>query len=501
MEKHIKYLDMKKLLYIILILAFASCSDDFLDLFPETTLNEGNFYQSQEEFILLANGCYVPMRNYEKDLHWVLAELVSDNTSFQYNIRTGEAVRGVIDQFIITSDNRGYAGFWDESYNGITRCNKLLSEIDRPGVIWSNEAFKERSAGEALFLRALYYFNLVRQFGGVPLVTTPITSQEAVNIKRSTEEQIYQSIINDLNQAVSHFSNAMAVHEDGRADKYAALSLLGKVHLTIKDYAAAESTLKEVIDSNNYSLLPDYADLFDPANPDFTETIFAIQYSENNRELSNRYIFMFVPWSSEGEITNRPNINIISAGWNIPTTDLIDAFEVGDKRKTVSINTWTGEDWDGEIRELAYCGKFKPPVSAPDDRCGDNMPILRYSDVLLMYAEALNELGRTGEAIPYVEMVRNRAGLTDPLLGQDPSSLQEVILKERQVEFCFENQRWYDLKRTENAVEVMSEHGIREKEMKPFLFDASFNVTPNKLLAPIPAEQILINRLEQNPGY
>tara|TARA_R110002124_G_scaffold287323_6_gene472831 strand:- start:1454 stop:2932 length:1479 start_codon:yes stop_codon:yes gene_type:complete len=492
---------MKKLLYILVFLGMSSCSEDFLEIFPETTLNEGNFYQTQEEFILLANGCYVPMRNYEKDLHWVLAELISDNTSFQYNIRTGEAVRGVIDQFIITSDNRGYGQFWDLSYNGITRCNKLLAEIDREGVSWSNEAYKDRSEGEALFLRALYYFNLVRQYGGVPLVTMPITAQEAVNIDRSTEEQVYQQIISDLESATTHFSNATTVHEDGRANKYAAQALLGKVYLTQKNYTQAASVLKEVIDSGQYSLLPEYADLYDPSNPDFTETLFSIQYSENNRDLSNRFIFMFAPWSSEGEITNRPNISMVSAGWNIPTEDLVNAFEEGDKRKAVSINTWTGPDWDGEIRDLSYIGKFKPPVSAPDDRCGDNMPVLRYSDVLLMYAEALNGLGRTGEAIPFVEMVRNRAGLTDALNGYDQTSLQDLIMHERQVEFCFENQRWYDLKRSGKAVEVMSAHGVREKEMKPFLFDASFNITANKLLAPIPAEQILINRLEQNSGY
>lgn len=492
---------MKKLLYILVLLGMSACSEDFLEIYPETTLNEGNFYQTQEEFILLANGCYVPMRDYEKNLHWVLAELISDNTSFQYNIRTGEAVRGVIDQFIITSDNRGYAQFWDGSYNGITRCNKLLAEIDREGVSWTDQAYKDRSKAEALFLRGLYYFNLVRQFGGVPLVIAPITAQEAVNIDRSTEEQVYQQIINDLESAVTHFSNATSVEEEGRANKYAAQALLGKVQLTLKNYSAAESSLKAVIDANQYSLLPNYADLYDPSNPDFTETLFAIQYSENNRELSNRFIFMFAPWSSEGEITNRPNISMVSAGWNIPTRDLIEAFEEGDQRKEVSINTWTGPDWDGEIRELSYIGKFKPPVSAPDDRCGDNMPVLRYSDVLLMYAEALNGQGRTGEAIPYVEMVRNRAGLTDPLQGYNQESLQDLILKERQVEFCFENQRWYDLKRTGKALDVMAAHGQREKEMKSFLFDASFDVAEYKLLAPIPAEQILINRLEQNSGY
>jgi tetratricopeptide (TPR) repeat protein len=492
---------MKKYIIIIWTIVICACSSGFLEIFPETTLNEGNFYRSQQEFILLANGCYVPMRDYEKDLHWVLAELISDNTSFQYNIRTGEAVRGVIDQFIATADNRGYAGFWDLSYNGITRCNKLLHELDRPGVIWQNIAFKDRSAGEAYFLRALYYFNLVRQFGGVPLVLNPITAQEAVNIGRASEQEVYTSILNDLNQAVIHFSNATGVKENGRANEHAARALLGKVHLTIGNNNEAATVLKAVIDANAYSLLPNYADLYNPSVPDFKETLFAIQYSENNRELSNRFIFLFAPWSSAGQITKRPNINMIAAGWNMPTKDLIDAFEEGDLRKGTSIKFWTGEDWDGETREIAYCGKYKPPVSAPDDRCGDNLPVLRYSDVLLMYAEALNKLGRTSEAIPYVSMVRQRAGLGMPPAGLNAAALEVMIAKERQVEFCFENQRWYDLKRTGKALETMSAHGAREKAMKPFLFATSFNLTPNKLLAPIPAEQILINRLSQNPGY
>lgn len=492
---------MKKIIYLLICCILSACSNDFLTIYPEATLNEGNFYQSEEELILLANGCYVPMRDYEKNVHWVLAELISDNTSFQYNIRTGEAVRGVIDQFIITADNRGYSEFWNLSYNGVTRCNKLLHEIDRPGVSWSKESFKHRSAGEALFLRALYYFNLVRQFGGVPLVLEPITSQEAVNIKRSTEEQIYESIINDLKEAAGRFSQAKDVKENGRANEQAAHALLGKVYLTLHQYAEAESILKSVIESGEYQLLPNYADVFDPTNEDFQETIFAIQYSENNRELSNRFIFIFAPWTSGGEITNRPNINMISAGWNQPTQDLINAFEPSDNRKDVSIKFWNGEDWDGEVRDIPYSGKYKPPVSAPDDRTGDNLPIIRYSDVLLMYAEVLNELGRTGEAIPYVEQVRARAGLTNPLAGYDQISLENLIAKERQVEFCFENQRWYDLKRTEEAIEVMTAHGIRENERKPFLYNNAYQIMPYKLLAPIPAEQILINKLEQNPGY
>ncbi len=492
---------MKKIIYLLAFFMMSACTDEFLTIYPEAALSEGNFYQSEEEIILLANGCYVPMRDYEKDLHWVLAELISDNTSFQYNIRTGEAVRGIIDQFIITADNRGYAEFWNLSYNGITRCNKLLAEIDRPEINWSDEAYKHRSEGEAYFLRALYYFNLVRQFGGVPLVLKPITSQEAVNIKRSTEEQIYASIVSDLKEAGSRFAMAEAVKENGRANVHASNALLGKVYLTLHQYEEAESALKFVINSGEYLLLPNYADLFDPTFSDFEETIFAIQYSENNRELSSRFIFLFAPWTSGGEITNRPNINMISAGWNQPTDDLINAFEPGDLRKEVSIQFWTGEDWDGEIRDIPYCGKYKPPIDAPDDRTGDDLPVLRYSDVLLMCAEVLNELGRTSEAIPYVEEVRTRAGLTDPLNGFSKEALADQIARERQLEFCFENQRWYDLKRTGKAVEVMTAHGDRENAKKPFLYNNAYQIVPYKLTAPIPAEQILINKLAQNPGY
>lgn len=493
---------MKKITILILTVILTSgCSGDFLTLYPQTTLNEGNFYKTEQELILLANGCYVPLRNYEKDIHWVLAELASDNTSFQYNINTGEAVRGIIDQFILTADNRGYASFWNLSYNGIYRTNKLLQEVERPEISWSDLAFKDRSIGEARFLRALYYFNLVRQFGGVPLVTNPVTSQEAVDIPRSSEDAVYQQIIEDLSIAIQQLENAESVREEGRVNTEAAMALLGKVYLTRHQYQDAISSLKPIIDGGKYRLLEEYGDLFDPTRKDFAETLFAVQYSEVSAELANRFIFMFAPWSSKGEITQRPNINMTAAGWNQPTEDLINAFEEGDKRFPVSIKFWNGPDWDGEIKDIPYTGKYNPPVSAPDDRAGDNVPVLRYSDVLLMYAEALNSLGRTGEAIPFVEQVRNRAGLTNSLAGMGQTELEDLIANERMVEFCFENQRWYDLKRTGKALEVMTAHGKREMARKSFLYDNAFNVTAEKLLAPIPAEQILINRLEQNPGY
>lgn len=492
---------MKNLIYILMLGVLTSCSG-FLELYPETTLNEGNFYKSETEFILLANGCYVPLRELEKVDHWVMAEMASDNTSFQYNTTTGEASKAVMDEFILTSDNVAYKTFWSTSYSGINRCNKLLSEIDRPEVIWLKPANKDRCMGEALFLRSYYYFNLVQQFGGVPIVLTSITSQEAKETKRATADEVYNLIVSDLKSAITHFKVASALEENGRANEGASLALLGKVYLTIRKYAEAEVQLKSVIDMGKYSLLPVYANLFNPVSKDFKETIFSVQYSENSIDLSNRFLFYFAPWSSGGAVTNRPAINISgSGGWSQPTEDLINAFEAGDLRKNVSIAYWTGKDWDGQIRPIPYCAKYKAPQAAPDDRCGDNFPILRYSDVLLMYAEVLNEQNKTGEAIQYVQQVRNRAGLSAPLTGYTKTTLQALIAKERQVEFCFENQRYYDLKRTGKALEVLTAHGLREKAKKSFLYPNAYLMKEYMLLAPIPSEQILINKLEQNPGY
>ncbi len=491
---------MRFIFLLILPLLLGACSERFLELYPENSLNEGNFYKSDVELTLLVNGCYTPMRDYEKNWHWILAELPSDNASFQNNIRTGEAVRGVIDQFIQVSGNQAYANFWNLSYNGITRCNKVLAELENPAIEWSDTRLKDRAAGEALFLRALYYFKLVRQFGGVPLVLQPITSKEAVDYKRVDENDVYASIVSDLQQSAGHFSRSEAVHENGRANQFAALGLLGKVFLTLGQNQEAQAVLKQVIDSGKYRLRENYADLFNPASKDYAETIFAIQYSEASAELSNSFIFTFAPHTSGGAVTTRPNIAITGAGWNQPTQDLIDAFEEGDERKAVAIGFWTGVDWDGQTRPIAYCAKYKPPVSAPDARCSDNFPILRYSDILLMYAEVLNELGRTGEALPYVTVVRERAGVTTAgSAGQ--AALRQLIQDERQRELCFENHRWYDLKRTGKAVEVMTAHGLREKAAKTFLYPEAYNQIAAKLLAPIPANEVLINKLEQNPGY
>ncbi|MCE6991165.1 RagB/SusD family nutrient uptake outer membrane protein [Dyadobacter sp. CY323] len=477
---------MKKIIITGLLLSLYSCSSDFLNIYPETSLNEGNFYKSDDEIVTLVNGSYTALRDIEKSTHWIISELKSDVLDQQISSVAGNFTTGRMDEVIAGADNIALNDFWNFSYKGIYNCNKAISVLEGGTHTWTNNALKSRSSGEVYFLRALYYFNLVRQFGDVPIVTKPITGLEAVNIKRSPVTEIYNLIIEDLNKAQTHLQAAAGTEENGRVNYGASLGLMGKVYLTIKNYEAAEAALKKVIESGKFSLLPDYKNLFDPANKDYKETLFSVQYSEASAALSNQFIFFNAPYTSKGEVTNRPNIALSLAGNMRPTKDLIAAFEANDKRKDVSIAYWKGPDWDGIVANLPYCAKYKAPRTAALNWAGDNFPILRYSDILLMYAEVLNNLNRTAEATTYVNMVRQRAGLA-AVSGLAKAQLDMLIEKERMVEFCFENQRWYDLVRRGRALEVMRAHGKQ--------------VTDNQVLAAIPSEQILINKLNQNSGY
>ncbi len=318
---------MKHLIYLILLSLLSACSDRFLEQFPETSLNEGSFYKSENDFIGMANGLYTPLRDYTRSQFWILAEIPSDNTSFMFNASENASSSSwqPSDFFQSTASTEGtFDAFWTTSYRGITRCNKLLSELNRP-LTWSNPALQERTLGEAKFMRALYYFNLVRLFGGIPLITTPIDYEQATGIARSTTEEIYNAIIKDLKEATTHLKAAKDVKEAGRATAGAALSLLGKVYLTRLNYVDAEATLKEVIQSGEYELLAAYSDVFDPLNKNHRESIFAVQYSENNAGMAQDFIFRFVPHTSGGAITQRSGVVINNSwhGWNMPTRDLI----------------------------------------------------------------------------------------------------------------------------------------------------------------------------------
>ncbi len=495
---------MKKILFILTFCVTWACND-FLEIYPETTLNDGTFYQTQDEYILLANGVYAQMRVFYKDRAWNISGIRADNYTRQFHVQPEwEKSVAVFDDFRYLSSTETILDVWRNMYRGIYNCNKLLFEIDREGVAWPDESIRDRSAGEAYFMRALSYYHLVMQFAGVPVVLEPIAAQEAEDVKRSTEDQVFDAIVSDLQAAKSHFASARDVEENGRANWGAATAMLGKVYLTTQRYSEAEAEFNSVIATGRYELLPDFADLWNPAAKDYTETIFAIQFVDAiSGTLSNPLIYREAPWTSGSDVTGVPQANIRNAGsgWFWPTDALLNSFEPGDLRFGISIGWWEGPDWNDEVRIIPYGFKYKPPLNIEKGRPGDNIPVIRYADVLLMMAEVLNEQGRTGEAIPYVQQVRDRAGLTDPITQNDQTSLRDLIVKERRTELCFEFHRWYDLRRTGKAFEVMVAHGAYENATRDWLPVDAYQIEEFKMLLPIPVEELVVNQLQQNPGW
>lgn len=488
---------------IIILFMLSGCSDSFLEIYPPQKLNEGTFYKTQDDFVMAVNGCYSQLQSLYRGAQWQMSEQRSDNATFQYNQKDrGRQDIEFIDEFIETAAVTPVSGMWDGSYKGISYCNAVLDRIDGENITWKSIKVKKRLTAEALVLRAYHHFNLVRFFGDVPLVLTTIYAEEAVTTKRTPAADVYSAIIADLDNAVANFGEADESSDKGRVTVGTAQSLLGKVYLTLKRYNDAEVQLKKVIDSKKYQLLPNYADVFSNRVKNHEECIFSVQFQESVSDLASYFIFDFAPYTSKGEVTKTPTVNISStAGWNIPSADLVAAFEAGDKRKDVSIGIWKGTDWDGVTRDIAFCNKYKPPVSSTVKQCNDNFHVIRYADVLLMYAEALNEL-QTGDPYYYINEVRTRAGLGG-LSGLSKEDFRLAVEKERQVELCFENHRWFDLLRTDRAIDVMTEHGKREMSNpdKSFYPKTSFNINADKLVFPIPTKQVIVNKLEQNKGY
>ena len=279
------------------------------------------------------------------------------------------------------------------------------------------------------------------------------------------------------------------------------------MHLTQKEYTDAITALNQVL-TLGYSLLPDYAAVFDPAKKNHAESIFDVQFQGDNLlgEHSN-FIYTFAPRESSGAVINFPGQN--GGGWNIPSKDIIAAYEPGDLRKNVSLKEgYTNKA--GVFVPVPFINKYNHPHTVLG-ATNDNWPVIRYAEVLLMLAEAINEVsGPTAEAYAHLNAVRVRAGLPE-LSGLDNASFRAAVHQERRIELAFENQRWFDLKITKTPEELaafLNAYGQVEKSNPttsrggiPFS-SADFVFEPYEALFPIPADQIRINSdLQQNPGY
>lgn len=498
-----------KTIIIALGLTIGSCGEDFLEKYNPTQLDAGTFFQTEEQFEQAVNGVYGQLQGYISN-HWQFTEYISDNTTLHFNISDrgqGPSLEA-IEYFQIVPGTGNISSLYNTIYNRLGNINNTLAKLSEAEI---NDAAKLNFEGQLKFFRAFYYFDLVRFFGDVIIVTDPIESpDEAYTYSRSPVSEVYNLIESDLNFAVSSLSNPSDITgaDIGRVSKGTALSLLGKVYLTNKQYDDAVTTLNQVL-SLGYSLMPDYSDVFDPAKKNNSESIFEVQYqADSDLGEWSGFIYNFYPRESYGSVIKYPGAN--GGGWNIPTRDMINFYEEGDLRKEASLNEGYTNN-DGEWVSIPFITKYYHEDSyTVRGRLGNNWPIIRYADVLLMLSEAINEQSGPAEAYSLINPLRERAGL-DPLSGLDKDSFREAVLRERRVELAFENHRWFDLKRTMAPSELaafLNAHGERERSNPtttrgPVPFSpGDYVFEPFEVVFPIPHDQILINKeLTQNPGY
>jgi len=504
---------------LTLVVAMSSCSKDFLDLTPDSEFNADDFYDTEEQFQQAVNGVYQTLRTTVNESGYLMGEMRSDNTHYDYYApdRGIHIVRREnIDDFLDDSQNQWTNDYFNNCYVGISKANTILDRIEQATF---DQAAKDPIIGETKFLRAYYYFNLVRYFGEVPLHLKEVTKEEEAFLPRSSVDEVYDVVISDLKEAIEKLPEP-SFPQSGRANKGSASMMLAEVYMTRKDFAAAEPLLRSIT-TMGYDLLPKYADVFSLANKNSRESIFEIQFMQGNQGQESMFTYWFIPKSNDVALITGVTSNTLNyGGWNVPTDDMLETYEPGDSRKDASVGIAEGvigSDGSFTIQAVKSSDGYETPagkVAKPfikkylhthsrERNTDDNWPIYRYADALLSLAECLNENGKSGEALEYINQVRKRAG--DDLAAvtvTGKEALAAAIAHERRVELAYENHRWHDLVRTGKAIEVMTAHGVEMKQQYNNISKNAYNVTENRLIFPIPYLELqLNNQLTQNPGY
>jgi starch-binding outer membrane protein, SusD/RagB family len=502
------------------LLLTASCKK-VIDLYPQSNLNTGTYYTTADEVQTGLNGCYNGLQR-ALLVEWQLTELRSDNTKMGVPASSNTVNRDLsdLDVFAPSTGHAAVNTYWTACYNNIRNANIILQNL---GVKYGaaagslslgsinipiSDSLRKQYAGEALVLRAHAYFNLARLYGGVFLVHTPISAEEAKTINRSPVAEIYKLIKADLTTAAGYLSSLKfgqtPTASIGRVNAWVAKGLLAKVLLTLNDKAGAIPLLQDVITNSGYALQSSYGNVFAITNEMNSEIMFAARYKAGNLGLGSSFGNDFAPLGSGSAIINGSGL-----GWNYPTNDIDTAMgiTISDPRKATAIGVYT-------TSRILYVKKFLTPVVTTNDGESD-WPILRYADIILMLAEAQ---GFSPASIALINQVRTRAGLAVlPATVNTVATFELALSNERRFEFLFENQRFFDLVRfnstftTITAEQVIKDHITKEFAKHYALYNPVVplptllsNVVANKLLLPIPQREIDTNTqlaIAQNPGY
>lgn len=446
-----------------------SCGDSFFDLEPASSVTIDKVYKTASDYNVAVIGCYAKLQS-QVNFYTECCEYRSDNLSLGAPT-AGTQDRYDIDHFTEKPSNGILSSYWANFNNNVYRCNLLLDQIDGANFA---ENLKKQYKGEAMFIRALNYFNMYRIWGGVPATKHVVSAAEALKVARYSDEQMFDLIAGDLKEIVdnNYLPETYSSADMGRATSGAAKALLGKVYLTFHKWTEAKDILSQLI--GKYQLVSPIAQVFNVDNKNNNEIIFAVHF---NKEIEGEGHSYWYNLTNASDDTNQ-------------TSSLLNTFPTGDARK--DLITYVQVE-----KNVRLMNKFYDIKSPTFKTVGNDQILLRYADVLLMYAEALNEIQYDASegslALKYLNAVRQRAGISNLTAKQLPTQekFRKGILVERQREFPYEGQRWFDLVRMGFAKSVMAENGVEIKDYQ--------------LLFPIPQQEIEKvgdkSILWQNPGY
>lgn len=491
---------------LLLALPFGACQKEFLEKKPIVGVTEENFYRTEADAVAAVNAAYATLQfqlSPAGHFRWFWGDIMSDdavkggsgdndaNTLLQL-----ETFRGPTNTDLLESE-------WGADFEGIYRANVVLEKVP---AIEMDAKLKARILGEAKFIRAWNFYNLVTVFGGVPLADHVLAPSE-YNLPRASADEIWDLIEKDLTEASPDLwrRSEYPAADLGRITKGAAQALLAKTYLWRKKWAQAQATAAEIIASNEYQLTPNYADIFTLDGENNAESVFEIQYM--NASGGNWPSPQVKNNANEGSFTNvfqRARGQFAGYGFNIPTQDFVDeffregfedprlkstVFRVGDAMGDRGVFTLAAT---GDMPHLYYPKKYfnnkseDAPFGDPNPNGGSNDRVIRYADVLLVHAEAAAQAGDEATARASLNQVRARVGIPD--ITASGAALLEAIYRERRIELGLEAHRFFDLVRTGRATQVLGNLGFKAGTHELF---------------PIPQSQILATNgaLTQNPGY
>lgn len=497
---------MKKIYLVFLLITnyfLFSCNKE-LNQQPISTATTDLFYKTPNDFIQGVNSIYANLQTYP-DRQLNLSETRSDNL---YAVSEG-GVRDwdPINDFKSTLSSNPYiAEAWLTNFNGIYKANVLLDQLQKNSSIITDVALRNRLLGEARFLRAFYYLDLVRWFGKVPVIDHPVTASEALTIPRSKVNEVYILIIADLKFAVDNLPESYPASDLGRATKYAAKSILAMVYMTrsgptygiegpglnTNEWNQAESLLNEIIDSKKYAFLPIYSSIFSYNNENNKEVIFDVQYISGGLGLGATFVWILVPegyFNSKG-LPNQGGIYIRPV-----SNDLLNSYQPSDIRKTFSIQP--GYTYQGVTETRSFIVKYVDVTKYGKSRIDwpINFIVSRFTDILLLKAECIlhGAAGTQADVDAIINQIRVRAGLNNVSNITLPQ-----LMEERRREFIGEGSRWHDLVRS-GLVDIKIPEWIA-------LEDVQHQIQPfnkNFIIYPIPQSELDVKQglYTQNPGY